>query len=288
MPTCILCGSSPKKHRQINDATGSFTYCECSNKKCGLFYQYPFPSNSALQQIYSREYYKNWGGYYANREQIRTQKKLTYAQAFEKKDLLPGSKVLDCGCATGALLQWGTEHGWDVYGVDINPVAIEESKQIVADDHLHLGTLNTVPFTQSFFDALCMFDYIEHPADPREVITQAAFLLKQNGILYVTTPDTSHWLMHVLNRYWPHFLREHLHLFSERSITMLLVPDFNITYCGSFKKVLTFAYVFDWIIHHNLFFAPLARFVRSVFPPSLLFKKIKITTSEILVIAKRK
>jgi len=67
--------------------------------------------------------------------------------------LKAGDKVLDIGCGKGfqlyELLQ--LVPGLEVYGIDVSPYAIENSKEEIKD-RLQVGNANNLPFPDKYFD----------------------------------------------------------------------------------------------------------------------------------------
>jgi len=97
-------------------------------------------------------------------------------------------KILDIGCATGWFLKDMQTEGWDVSG-------IEPSKTMVkyARDKLHLDILNTdlenLNLPEDYFDAITMWDVLEHLPRPDMQLLKTKKMLKKNGLLVIRAPD---------------------------------------------------------------------------------------------------
>jgi SAM-dependent methyltransferase len=100
--------------------------------------------------------------------------------------LTPGSKVLDVGCGTGAMLA-SLAQQYDAYGTDTSPLAIEFCRQRNLEHAFHC-TLDTFPFPDMKFDLVLLLDVIEHVDDDAGLVVQAARYLKQGGHLLITVP----------------------------------------------------------------------------------------------------
>ena len=104
-----------------------------------------------------------------------------------EKFIEPGT-LLDVGCAMGFLLDLARDQGWTVEGVELSEYAC-----LHAVEELHLpvlhGTLHDAEFDGGKFDAVTLFDVIEHFPNPRKEIREVARVLRPGGIFAVTTPD---------------------------------------------------------------------------------------------------
>jgi 2-polyprenyl-3-methyl-5-hydroxy-6-metoxy-1,4-benzoquinol methylase len=104
-------------------------------------------------------------------------------------ELLPQQgSLLDVGCATGVFLDMARREGWQATGLEISSRSAQYAR-----DHFGLevvtGTLEEESWSSRSFDAITMWDVIEHMADPRTAVAQAGRLLKEGGMLVVSTPN---------------------------------------------------------------------------------------------------
>ena len=133
----------------------------------------------------------------------------------------PGS-WLDVGVGSGALARIAREWGYSIVGVDTRHDAVSslqthgiECREI---DFLDLGI-------DESFDIVSMFDVLEHLPRPRAAIAQAFSLLKEGGLLVVSTPNSESFSWHEAdangaNIYWSEI--EHYHNFSRSRLLRLL------------------------------------------------------------------
>jgi len=131
-------------------------------------------------------------------------------------------KLLDLGCAGGLFLDVARDSGWDVQG-------IEPSKwgKDIATRYLNLdviqGTLQTVRPTKIPFDVVTFFDVIEHLQDPLTELQRIKSVLKENGLLVVTTPNIESFVAKALGISWSMItLPEHLFYFSPETLSKML------------------------------------------------------------------
>jgi 2-polyprenyl-3-methyl-5-hydroxy-6-metoxy-1,4-benzoquinol methylase len=98
-----------------------------------------------------------------------------------------GGCVLDVGCGNGEFLIRMKSYGWQVHGVDFDPVAVESAKSIGID--ARLGTLEQAEFKPASYDAVTLSHVIEHLHDPVGTMRQCFEVLKPGGTLWIATPN---------------------------------------------------------------------------------------------------
>jgi SAM-dependent methyltransferase len=131
-----------------------------------------------------------------------------------------GGKVLDVGMGTGNFLAAAEARGYRGYGIDFDRDAIESAKRTFGlgevfplDIHGALGR-----WGRGFFEAVTMFEVLEHLENPREYLGEVRNLLVSQGYLAVSVPY----------RGCPDFLKpndkppRHLTRWSKRSLTQFL------------------------------------------------------------------
>lgn len=87
--------------------------------------------------------------------------------------------------------------GSTLIGLDNNKEAIKKFN----DKSLFYGDANNLSFKDSSFDAVILGEVIEHFFDINKIISECSRVLKTNGKLYITTPNTYaffRWLKHWL------------------------------------------------------------------------------------------
>lgn len=102
-----------------------------------------------------------------------------------KPDL--SGNYLDIGSGTGALIQL-VKNNFNVscYAVDYIDTLMEDKKQKVDVADLNHCSL---PYDDNFFDAITFTEVIEHLEDHRKILKEINRVLKQDGVLVVTTPN---------------------------------------------------------------------------------------------------
>ena len=97
-------------------------------------------------------------------------------------------RILDVGCGTGQFLGVAESRGWTPYGLDISSQACEELRRTRAYP-VHCGVVEDGIYQPEFFDAITLWDVIEHLVDPLETLRVLQKSLKPGGVLAAHTPD---------------------------------------------------------------------------------------------------
>ena len=107
------------------------------------------------------------------------------------KRQLPGgrARVLDAGCGTGGFLRHleAAQHGWELTGVDISPVACELARTRTGVK-IREGSLAKLPFWDDSFDAIVTGDVLYHVDDVAVVLSEFVRCLKPGGVVIVNEP----------------------------------------------------------------------------------------------------
>lgn len=108
-------------------------------------------------------------------------------------------RVLDIGCGNGGTSLILSKENFVVsLEIDLLKLKVQNMKgqRLVNADALQM------PFKNSSFDIIVLQDVIEHVLKPRELINSCAKLLKENGILYLSTPNRLSLLNLISDPHW--------------------------------------------------------------------------------------
>ena len=214
--TCPVCDSNSARWAAENH---SVRVARCL--RCGHGYVWPVPSAAFIDSIYRGDsYYRGAGGAigfndYASLEPARRH---MFASHLERIEAEVGvGRILDVGCANGDFLTIARRRGWEVFGADPSAARSEvEAKGI----KLVGKTVLDVDIEEASLDAITFWDVLEHVPDPIADLTRARQLLKPNGVLALTVPDSSNLVARLSGRRWFGYKTagEHLQFFTPASL----------------------------------------------------------------------
>ncbi len=104
-----------------------------------------------------------------------------------RREIPPGARVLDLGCAFG----YGTvgiARLYDVDGLDASPAYIRRARRAVPHARFALGVAERLPYPDAHFDAVALLDVLEHVSDERAVVAEIARVLRPGGLVVVSVP----------------------------------------------------------------------------------------------------
>ena len=138
-----------------------------------------------------------------------------------------GDHLLDIGCGNGRLIVGLLEAGWQISGVELDPIAAKVARSIGID--VTQGTIESLKEESDKYDAITLSHVIEHVHDPRKLLQDVYRLLKPNGVVYIETPNIdSHWAKLFRENWRGLESPRHLILFTPRSlIDLLLTTGFS-------------------------------------------------------------
>jgi len=224
---CILCGG---RDRAVMHEKPPFQIVRCAG--CRLVYTVPRLPPEALRAMYQSDYWKSDAakdfGYtdYVADEPL-------YVKTFRMRGELvarhrpPPARLRDVGCAAGFALTALRERGYDVFGVELSAdMAALAGQRLAAPERIHCGTLEQVEQRALFggrFDAITMFDVVEHIEDPVAFLATARRLLAPGGIVVLETQNVASLFARVMGLRWTHYkFQEHLWHFDPRTVRTLL------------------------------------------------------------------
>jgi len=164
---------------------------------CGLVYLWPHLTPEQVRAMFSRLYTEGGGSV----PELRSYYGFTYdddpanplVQLYESwLDTLErhrrSGRILDIGCGTGLFLAVARRRGWEPYGVDDCAEAIAHARsefQIDVQD----GDFRDFASAGRRFDAITMWDIIEHSREPVQLLAAAREVLAPGGVIGISTPN---------------------------------------------------------------------------------------------------
>jgi 2-polyprenyl-3-methyl-5-hydroxy-6-metoxy-1,4-benzoquinol methylase len=264
---------------------------EC--RRCSLQFLWPQPFDDRLKIIYEEVYFETWG--IKNQEtMVKELKKKTFRSRFKliEKELKQGDHILDCGCATGYLLEVAQEKGYIPFGVDLSEFAAKEAIKKFGGNRIYLGQLEEARFLdnpEKKFSAVFLMDYIEHVRNPGKVLKLVAAMLNEHGNVVISTPKMNSLTHLVMQNGWSHYKEEHLFYFTFKAIKALLqVCGFTDIQEHTAIKYLSFNYIHGhFTTYPHVFFTPVIRLIWKVLPTSVCNWTFPIQLGDMVVTAKK-
>jgi hypothetical protein len=115
----------------------------------------------------------------------------------------PKGRLLEVGCALGVCLEEFLKAGLDAYGVDISEFAVAAAKKRVGPERVRQCDIDRcdLPFDGKF-DALVLFDVLEHSANPRRLLQKVTDRAGPGTCLFLTTSNIDSLTHRLLGRDW--------------------------------------------------------------------------------------
>ncbi len=240
---CRICGSHAVAVLWPRIKGTSFRIVRCAG--CRAQSLEPQPAPDALRRIYEAAYYRSWGMSAGENPVVARLKRRTFQRRVkELKSYIACGRILDVGTATGFFLEVAEELGFDPYGVELSNYAGGIAAAKFGRDRIHIGPLETAPFTPGTFDAIAMSDLLEHVADPVATLRLCYGLLKPEGAVIITTPNTDSLSCRLMGSKWVHYKMEHLFYLGPVSVRVMAgLAGFRVALCRGATKALSVDYL---------------------------------------------
>lgn len=203
-----------------------FSYEVVTCKKCGFVFASNLPTIKKLEKFYKKNTkyaYKHHQG------ELPNDAKKLHSESFKMVDLYlrknisdfnrSTMKILDIGSATGYLLNIFKKNGYkNLLGIDPSPECGIVAKKIYG--------IKVLPFTLSEyktkekFDLIILGSVMEHLNDLENNLSKIAYLLKENGIIFVSVPDGNNFGK-IFREPFLEFSLEHINFFTKNSLINL-------------------------------------------------------------------
>ncbi|MFA5025942.1 MAG: class I SAM-dependent methyltransferase [Candidatus Shapirobacteria bacterium] len=215
---CPLCHSS--KYKKIFTTTNfhgrheygkqKISFNQCQNCDC------LFPAVKTDNAFYKKYYPKKY-----NTNSPLLEKLWINFSLFVKKTYLPQKgSLLDVGCGKGEFIK-SLPSTIKATGIDINPLKIDNINLIQGD-------FLKYKFNKKF-DIITFWHSLEHFSNPKNVTLKALNLLKPNGKIIISLPNTNSLAFKIGQQRWFHLdAPRHLFLPNDKNIHLLFPKNTNI------------------------------------------------------------
>lgn len=207
-----------------------FTIVYCEN--CGFHFTNPAPEESKVDKYYQDDAYVshssskkgiiNW--IYNKVREITLNQKLNWIKKHSQ-----GKNLLDIGCGTGHFLSKVESSGYDVTGLEPDPIARENAATLNGVHPLDISALKSLE--KGSFDVITMWHVLEHVYELKENVQTYLDLLMPNGTLFIAVPNLESWDAQHYKNYWAAYdVPRHLYHFRKKDIENLFdEKNFKIT-----------------------------------------------------------
>lgn len=188
-------------------------------RRCGFLQVTEPPSEESLTAMYGQQYFSR--GKYGNHRALELEN--ARRLALLRAHLPAGGRVLDAGCADGDFVS-AAKGAFEISGLDRSEFAIEQARERNPElaGRLWCGKLEDLPAGAAPFDAICLWDVIEHVWDPVPVCRDLLARLAPGGVLLLSTPAADAPIARLMGRYWAFMTPpEHLGFFGRRTFEVL-------------------------------------------------------------------
>ena len=137
-----------------------------------------------------------------------------------RPDRSNGHRLLDVGAHVGVFVEVAQGRGWQACGLEPSRWAVEEGRRRGLD--MIQGTLRDAELEAASYDAVTMWDVVEHLVDPMGDIHEVARLLKPGGVYCAHTINIDSALARVMGKRWPWLVEMHNYFFSPRTLSAMV------------------------------------------------------------------
>lgn len=216
--TCPVCAGAEIRHKLRKQG---IEVVQCG--ACGLAFWTPrAPFDPA--QIYDGAYFacESAAHGYDDYAALEPALRATFRRRVARLRLAAGARVLDAGAAYGYAGSEAERAGLRVAAVELSREAAAHAAMLLPG-HVARASADCLPFESASFDAVMLWDVLEHLPDPHRAVAELARCLRQGGRLALTTGNVDSLVARLSGRRWHLYtLPEHLFFHSPESLRRLL------------------------------------------------------------------
>jgi SAM-dependent methyltransferase len=207
---CYVCrGSESSLLCEI--PTGSIVRCA----NCGTVYRASVVTGAEHHALYQNATTMETPFYLSNKDAADpdAEPMPTYRRGLDRlEQLVTPRRLLDVGCSYGAFLQLAIGRGWEVQGVELSRITADFARR-ERGLTVFSGSVEEASFPDDYFDAITLWDVIEHFDDPVSTLREIDRILAPKGILMIFTINQEsllnaigHIFFRLSGRRWKHLM----------------------------------------------------------------------------------
>lgn len=222
---CCVCGGSNFELLSEKDRYGLYhpvVIC----RDCGLIQTNPRMTQESYNEFYQIEYQKLYQGSdvptdeYFKFEYRRGKTIHGYLVKILKRELV-NLFIVEVGCAAGGVLQYFSEQGNEVYGVDLDTQYIEFGRANYGLN-IEVGTIDKVVKLDKSPDFVIYSEVLEHIFDPIAELMKLREIMSQESFVYIGLPGIKNLNRSALGDFLRSLQNAHVYYFTEVSLRNLL------------------------------------------------------------------
>lgn len=211
-PAARPCPACDGREADLAFTVAGFDHVRC--RRCATVFVAPLPAAATIEATYLAPDYHSSAHGQEPRMRAEADARAAILRKFGVHD------VLEIGCGPGHFLDACRDLGVRVEGVDRAPTAAGPRGR---GHTIHGVWLQDLAPVEPRFDAVAMWEVLEHVPDPKDMLLRARAWLRPGGFLALSTPSSSGLPARALGPRFPMVCPpDHLSLFSREGLQQLL------------------------------------------------------------------
>lgn len=210
-PVCSVINVLEKKDFYDQSQPQKYALFECQN----CLTQFWNPLKHPGSEYYEDEKFSIYNDFHSGRDISLVFQDVRFVKFLNEFNNQKNKQILEIGCSDGLLLSHLSSLGNEVWGVDLDSIAIDIAKSRKLQN-IYCAKLEEFiadcEDKQIKFDYILAFDVIEHLTNPKDVIQKLKDLLNDGGRIIGTVPNRNRWFADFVETDFPphHFYRFNL------------------------------------------------------------------------------
>ncbi len=188
---------------------------------CGFVFSVLIPSYTELLEVYAKYSRSN------SISPITIDRYNVLLRFFESYRL--NNTIIDIGAGDGHFIGLAKQNHWKAYATEFDDDAVKlcQEKEVL----VHKGKLDPSHYQSDYFDVIYSSEVIEHINNPIEEVINFHTILREGGLVYVTSPNFNALSRRLLKHKWNIFnYPEHLCYYTPKTLNKLFTDH-------GFKKI---------------------------------------------------